>query len=176
MKKHKKVKLIPLRYVISISITILEVLLVIGMVVFWCKKYPYFLSFILICEILCIISILGSDNNPDYKIPWLLVITLLPVAGYMLYLIFASRKVSQKNLIKLKKLAQNGYEKDDFLNFEKLKNEDIASYNQFKMLSKISSTNLFRKTSTNYYGDINDLLFDLLNDLKNAKNFMAKHD
>jgi cardiolipin synthase len=108
-KSNKKLKIIPLRYILAMLITILEVVLVIGIVFYLCYKFPKFSVFILVCEILCIIGIVGSDNNPDYKVPWLVVITMLPVVGYMLYVIFSSRKIGKKDLITINKLSKNGY-------------------------------------------------------------------
>lgn len=172
MKKPSKIKIIPLRYILAMLITILEVVLVIGIVFYLCFKFPNFSVFILVCEILCIIGILGSDNNPDYKVPWLVVITLLPVIGYMLYVIFSSRKISKKDLITINKLSQNKYIRDDSVDFDSLKNDSVTSFNQFKMLSKTSGTSLFTNTKTDYFDDINNLLENLIVDLNNAKNFI----
>ena len=82
---------IPFRYIFAILITILEVAAIIGIVMVLCVYVPYFYILCWITQIACVIKIIASDDNPDYKVPWLLFVMILPVAGVMLYFIFNSR-------------------------------------------------------------------------------------
>ena len=62
---------IPVRYIIAVLITVFEVLAVIGTVVVCCMYIPYFYIAAWLTEIFCVIKIIASDDNPDYKVPWL---------------------------------------------------------------------------------------------------------
>ena len=90
---------IPFRYIIAVLITAVEVLAVLGIVVALCWYVPYFYILAWLTEIGCVIKIIASDDNPDYKVPWLLFVLIVPIAGFMLYFMFYSRTL-QKRFIK----------------------------------------------------------------------------
>ena len=81
---------IPVRYIVAVLITLFEILAIIGIVVACCYYIPYFYIAAWITEIFCVIKIIASDDNPDYKVPWLLFVLVLPIAGFMLYFLFYS--------------------------------------------------------------------------------------
>ena len=62
---------IPGRYIFAVVITLLEVLAIIGIVGALCYFVPYFYLVAFATEIGCVISIIASNDNPGYKIPWL---------------------------------------------------------------------------------------------------------
>ncbi|MGN0579370.1 MAG: hypothetical protein ACI4JE_00720, partial [Ruminococcus sp.] len=62
---------IPFRYILAILITIFEVAAIIGILIALCRYVPYFYVLCWITEIACVINIIASDDNPDYKVPWL---------------------------------------------------------------------------------------------------------
>lgn len=47
-------------------------------------------------ETVRVVQIIASNDNPDYKIPWLLLMLVVPVAGFMLYFLFYSRTLKKK--------------------------------------------------------------------------------
>ena len=83
---QKEINYSPVRYIIAVLITLFEVLAVIGIVVALCYYVPYFYLAAYATEIFCVIRIIASDDNPDYKVPWLLFVLIVPIAGFMLYL------------------------------------------------------------------------------------------
>ena len=87
---------IPVRYIVAVLITMLEVLAVIGIVVALCYFVPYFYLAAWATEIFCVIRIIASDDNPDYKVPWLLFVLIVPIAGFMLYFMFYNRTLQKK--------------------------------------------------------------------------------
>ena len=110
-----------MRYVIAVLITLFEVLAVIGIVVALCYFVPYFYLAAWATQIFCVVKIISSDENPDYKVPWLLFVLILPIAGFMLYFLFYSRKLQKKFVRSLKELKKYDYEKDDVAELETLK-------------------------------------------------------
>ena len=40
------------------------------------------------------IHIIACDEAPDNKIPWLLVVLIVPVVGFMLYFLFGDQKAA----------------------------------------------------------------------------------
>ena len=145
MKKYqpKKIKYVPLRFLIAMHLIVLEILAIIGIVIWMCYYVPYFYILALLTQISCILKIVASDNNPDYKVPWLLVVLLIPVAGFMLYFMFSERKLSRRYRKRLIKAFNDGYTLSDEENFTTLKDLDLTAYNQFNMLKKVSGAKLF---------------------------------
>lgn len=116
-----------------------ETCAVIGIVIALCIYVSYFYIAVIITELCCAIKIVVSDDNLDYKVPWLLFVLVLPVAGFMLYFLFYSRKLKPKFVRRLKKMSRQTYEKDDDDELAALKAEDVAAGNQASMLCKISN-------------------------------------
>lgn len=168
----REVNYIPVRYIIAMLLTVLEVLLIIGVVVALCYFVPYFYLAAWATEIGCVIKIISSDDNPDYKVPWLLFVLILPIAGFMLYLIFASRTLKKKYVKRLLDLASLSYEKNDSATFAHLLQEDRAIHNHAKMLAEIADCSLFEQTDITYFPLGEDMMGQLLQDLNEAKKFI----
>ena len=77
-------------------IAVLEIAAIIAIVVGLCYYVPYFYIAAVATQIGCIIKIVSSDDNPDYKVPWLIVVIVLPIVGFMLFFMFSSRKLKKK--------------------------------------------------------------------------------
>lgn len=66
---EKEVNYIPFRYIHAFVISLIEVAMVVGIVVVLCYHVPYFYLAAWCTEIACVIRIVASDDNPEYKIP-----------------------------------------------------------------------------------------------------------
>ena len=163
---------IPVRYILAVLISIIEVLLVIGCVVALCYCVPFFYVAAYLTEIFCVIRIIASDDNPDYKVPWLLVVLILPVAGFMLYFLFYSRKLQRKFIRRLEDLERYDYERDDTTVRAALAEVDKRAATEVRMLSEISGARLFTNTRQAYFPLGEDMHKALLCDLKRAERFI----
>ena len=171
-KVEREINYIPVRYIFAILITMLEVLAVIGIVAALCYYVPYFYLAAWATEIFCVIRIIASDDNPDYKVPWLLVVLIIPVAGFMLYFMFYSRKLQRKFIKRLNELRHHTYEQDDSELFSKLLEENPTAAAQAKMLCNIADTHLFTNTKQEYF-PLGETMFQrVLADLEAAKKFI----
>lgn len=169
---EKEYNYIPFRYILAAAITLIEVALIIGIVVALCYWIPYFYVLAWLTQIACVITIVSSDDNPDYKIPWLMVVMILPVAGFMLYFIFYSRILKKKYVKRLKALKDKSYNKNDSELFEKLQNESPRVASHAKMLCNIAEAHLFTDTKQTYFSLGEDMHPRLLEDLKKAEKFI----
>lgn len=169
---EKEITYIPVRFIIAIIITLSEILAMIGIVVFLCKEVPFFYLLALLTEIGCILKIVAGDENPDHKLPWLLVVLVLPIVGFMLYFIFSSRKLKKKNVKRLKKISENKYEKNDEKEFRALKEESLVAYSQAKLLKNLSLAALYNNTKTKYFSNGEKMWKNLLVDLNSAKEYI----
>ncbi len=163
---------IPVRYIIAVLITLLEILAIIGIVVACCYYIPYFYVAAFITEVFCVIKIVASDDNPDYKVPWLLFVLILPIAGFMLYFLFYSRKLGKKFIRRLDELKRYRYESDQVKILEELESENAHALAQAKMLCSISGASVFGNTRQTYYPLGEDMWQAMLSDLEKAESFI----
>lgn len=163
---------IPLRYILAVFITIFEVLAVISIVITLCYYVPYFYLAAWITEIVCVIRIIASDDNPDYKVPWLLFVLIIPIAGFMMYFMFYSRKLQNRFIKRLDTMKNQSYKKDDSNLFLSLQNENPAIFSQAKMLTNIAESHLFSNTKQTYFPLGQDMYLNLLKDLESAEKFI----
>ena len=183
MKRRYKVRMIsktiereynyiPVRYILAVLITLLEILAIIGIVIACCYYIPYFYIAAWITEIFCIINIIASDDNPDYKVPWLLFVLILPIAGFMLYFLFYSRKLQKKFVHRLDELKKCRYEKNQGETVCELEKENTHAMAQAKMLCSISGASVFKNTKQTYYPLGEDMWQAMLCDLEKAEKFI----
>lgn len=169
---EREINYIPVRYIIAMLITVLEIATIIGIVIALCYYVPYFYIAAWLTEIFCVIRIVASDDNPDYKIPWLLFVLILPIAGFMLYFLFYSRKLQKRFVKRLSSIKESSYVKDDSELFKQLKAESPGAYNQAKMLCTISESHLFTDTKQTYFPLGEDMYKSMLEDLNKAEKFI----
>ena len=171
-KVEREINYIPVRYILAVFIALFEVLAVIGIVIALCYYVPYFYLAALVTQIVCVIRIIASDDNPDYKVPWLLVVLIIPVAGFMLYFLFYSRKLQRKFIKRLDEMKRHTYEQDDSLLFEKLCEENPTAAAHAKMLCKIADTHLFTNTKQEYFPLGEEMFWHVIEDLNSAEKFI----
>lgn len=169
---EREVNYIPVRYIIAVAITVFEVAAIISMVIALCYYVPYFYMAAWLTEIGCIVRIISSDDNPDYKVPWLLFVMIVPIAGFMLYFLFYSRKLQRKFRKRMAELKDSSYKKDDSSELEALKQENALIAAQAKMLCNIGETHLFTNTEQTYFPLGEDMFKRLLEDLRSAEKFI----
>ena len=170
--EEREINYIPGRYIWAFLITVIEILSIIGTVIDLCIYVPYFYIAVYITTFAVELKIIASDDNPDYKVPWMLFVLVLPVAGLMIYLIFASRKLKKKYIKRLKDLNNLSYKKDDSELFNKIGEQSATAYSQAKMICNIAQTHLFNNTNQTYFSSGEEYYKNLLNDLKTAKKFI----
>ncbi len=170
---EREVTYIPIRYIIAVALAVFEILAIIGIVIAMCYYVPYFYLAAMLTSAACVVKIIASDDNPDYKAPWLLLVLTVPIAGFMLYLMFYSRKLKKKFVKRGIELKDSiAFEKEDAREFEALETESIHAASQARMLSKIAAVPLFTNTTQQYFASGEELMPQLLEDLKNAQKFI----
>ena len=169
---EKEVNYIPVRFILAIMLIVFEVLAVIGIVVTLCYYVPYFYVLAWLTEVGCVIRIIASDDNPDYKVPWLLIVLIVPIAGFMLYILLYSRTLKRKFVKRLKELKDSAYKKDCSEAFAGLRQENPAAAAQAKMLCDIGDAHLFTNTRQQYFSLGEEMFAAMLEDLKKAEKFI----
>lgn len=169
---EKDVNYIPVRFILAVVLAVLETLAVIAIVMLLCVHVPYFYLLMWATEIACVIRIVASNENPDYKIPWLLVVLVVPVVGLMLYIMFHSRTLKRKYIRRMEHLKNHAYIKDDTAEFDRLRSESATAANQAKLICTIAEAHLFRNTEQVYFPLGEEMFSRMLEDLRKAERFI----
>ena len=125
----KLLKFLFSRYALS-AVFILMELLLLGYFMFYGYRYSTVLVVITsVVDALVIISLINRDTNPEFKLTWLAVVTLLPVFGGALYIIFSHRRLTKREAKLLSGIA------DGLLENKKLSNDDMRTVENLNTLS-----------------------------------------
>ena len=168
----KRRKYIPIRYLVAMALTICIIASIIGSVIALCYYYPKLYALSYLVQVACVLKIVASDDNPDYKVPWLLFVLILPITGFMLYIMFYSRKLKRRFIKRLKEINDASYDKCDNDLLAELKKENLSAHNQALMLLKTSGGHLFKDCQQTYLESGQRYMDALIKDLKSAKNFI----
>ncbi|MBE6824233.1 MAG: cardiolipin synthase [Ruminococcaceae bacterium] len=123
--------------------------------------------------IVTLLYILNRDEIPENKLPWLVIMLLLPVVGAAVFVLLSSNKASKKEYQRFEKSAKKMRPyMQQTNNIEKLKELDVDAYAQARFLYSASKMPVFDKSKTTYYPLGEDFLSDYLNELKKAKHFI----
>lgn len=169
--EEREINYIPVRYIFAILLAVMETLSVIAIVMLLSYYVPYFYLAMWATEIAAIIHIIASDGNADYKIPWLIVVMVIPIGGLMLYIMFGSRKLKKKFIRRLEAM-RSAYQKDDSAVLESLEQRSCNACDQAKMLQRIANCHVFINTSQQYFPLGEVMLPQLLADLRKAEKFI----
>ena len=162
---------IPFRYILSMLIIIFEFLGVIAATSVVTIFVPYFYLVVLLTQICCAVAIINSKDNPDYKVPWLFIVLLVPIVGFMTYFMFYSRRLSDKQIKRIKSINSNMLKNDTdaALNCKK---QDEEAFLQANSLKAMSQSHIYQNTDIKYFASGEELFESLLADLKTAKEFI----
>ena len=163
---------LPVRYIFAALVTVLEVVAMIAAVAACCYYIPYFYILVFVAQAACVVKIIASDDNPDYKVPWLFFILVLPIAGFMLYLLFYSRKLKPKYIRRLRELRKQTAPVQDADAVAALEKRDPVIAADARMLCGISGSRLYQGTAQRYYPSGEAMWGQLLADLQGAKQFI----
>ena len=169
---EREVNYIPIRYIVAILLAVAETAAILAILVLMAKYVPYFYLMMWSTEIACIITIIAADEAPDYKIPWLLIVLVVPVAGFMLYFIFGSRKLKKKYVRRLDDMRHQKYHANTPALLQQLREDAPIIESQAKMLTRIADSNLFTNTAQQYFPLGEDMHPSLLRDLRSAERFI----
>lgn len=168
----RRARYVPVRFSLTVLIGLACTALVIAGVIALLLYVPYFYIPLIIAHVAVVVHIIASPDNPDFKIPWLVLILCLPVIGFMLYYMFAQRKLRKKFVKRLNALQGISYGHDDGECFKKLEEENPAALSQAKSLCTIASAHAFLGTEQKYFSSGEEMFAAMCKDLKRAEKFI----
>ena len=160
------------RYLFSGLIILFEITLILLLVIFASSYSVGAFVFMVSVNILALISLINREANPEYKVSWLAVMTLLPFFGVVLYLVFYSRRLSRQEARLLSSLGKElrslsaSPEEDAFLELCEVDHE--ASGRALAILNDDPMANIYRSTEMEYFSSGEDMFNSLISDIRAA--------
>ncbi len=162
------------RWVLISFLILLQIAIFCTILTLAVAEYIYVYIFCEVLSILVLMNLILKDDNPNHKIPWLVVVLLIPPAGLLIYLTFGKSYISKKH----SRLYQSVKDRQHKLinQNEEVLNE-LSKYNykytlQSNYIMNTSDTPIFKNTEVKYLKDGNEYFKNLFNDLRNAKHFI----
>lgn len=127
-----------------------------------------------ILSMLAVLAIINKEENPMYKLAWVVPILAAPLFGGVLYLMAGNKKPTRKMRRKLEAVAQKTdslYHLQESL-LPEMKERDAHVAGQMAYIEKQAGYPVWKNTSTKYY-EVGDTMFpDMLKELNEAQHFI----
>ncbi len=125
-------------------------------------------------NIITVLFISSSHDNPSYKLSWILVVLIIPHGGWITYLLFGSKKLSRslRRQLANEEERQREYRINTMNDEELFKNLNPDLRKQFEFLRNNANYPCVKNTISKFY-DFDEHCFDeMLADLKKARKFI----
>ena len=139
--------------IVIVGVLILLQAVILGTAVVKVTEYfVYFYFIFTVISLLVVIYILGTKDNPSYKLAWVIPILLVPVFGGLFYLIFGLSKMSKRFRVRVQE-AFKGTEgllcqEEEIL--EEIKKQDINAFHQSHYIKEYGPFPVYKNTQTLY--------------------------
>ena len=170
-----KFRLLMSKYGFSIIIMLLELFLVFAAFFYFSQLVPNWLSALVIVSLYIgtILTIVNRNMPPESKVTWLLF-AVVPVFGFLLYLMFGERRLSKKEIQQLEKMDSMKFREDNSYDLRvELKQENKSAFGIVKsLLSMDHNADVYDGTASQYFSLGEEMFEAMLDDLRSAKKFI----
>lgn len=170
-----KFRLLMSKYGFSIIIMLLELFLVFAAFFYFNLLVPNWLSALVIVSLYIgtILAIVNRNMPPESKVTWLLF-AVVPVFGFLLYLMIGERRLSKKEIQQLEKMDSMKFREDNSYDLRvQLKQENKSAFGIVKsLLSMDHNADVYDGTASQYFPLGEEMFEAMLDDLRSAKKFI----
>ena len=170
-----KFRLLMSKYGFSIIIMLLELFLVFAAFFYFNLLVPNWLSALVIVSLYIgtILAIVNRNMPPESKVTWLLF-AVVPVFGFLLYLMIGERRLSKKEIQQLEKMDSMKFREDNSYDLRvELKQENKSAFGIVKsLLSMDHNADVYDGTASQYFSLGEEMFEAILDDLRSAKKFI----
>ena len=163
------------KYGFSIIIMLLELFLVFAAFFYFNQLVPNWLSALVIVSLYIgtILAIVNRNMPPESKVTWLLF-AVVPVFGFLLYLMIGERRLSKKEIQQLEKMDSMKFREDNSYDLRvELKQENKSAFGIVKsLLSMDHNADVYDGTASQYFSLGEEMFEAMLDDLRSAKKFI----
>ena len=129
--------------------------------------------FLLLAMSFCAVLFVATrEESPDYKLSWMLIICVFPLAGGILYLIFGKKKIGKIASRKILQTRDLGHYDIEDITREELEGIDESEARQMSYIYQTSGYAPAKNTSVRYFAFGDDFFNDLINEIEKAEKFI----
>lgn len=170
-----KFRLLMSKYGFSIIIMLLELFLVFAAFFYFNQLVPNWLSALVIVSLYIgtILAIVNRNMPPENKVTWLLF-AVVPVFGFLLYLMIGEGRLSKKEIQQLEKMDSMKFREDNSYDLRvELKQENKSAFGIVKsLLSMDHNADVYDGTASQYFPLGEEMFEAMLDDLRSVKKFI----
>lgn len=160
-------------FVVS-ALMFIEIALIASIMIFLSQLFLPIFGLFLLANIFIVIGIINRNDNPAFKVAWLVPVLAVPVVGALFYIMFGRSHLNKKNT---KKLSDAYYGAQDFFTVNKeLLNRFSNKYphitKEAHYIMQSSKSDIFEFTETEYFSPGRLFFEKLIIETKKAKKFI----
>ena len=170
----RKFRLLMSKYGFSITIILIELVLVFGLILYMSQIAPIiWVTLVFLISVATVIAIVNRSMSPESKVTWLIV-TFVPVFGPLLYLMFGERRLSKKELKQLQELNSIAFHENNGRQLHlQLQETDKSAYGIINALLHMdSNAEVYDQTDSQFFASGVEMWQQMLEDLKRAEKFI----
>ena len=162
------------RSTIVVALIILQVYLF-SAVLNWISRHtPHIIVITLIFLVTLVIVIVNDNGDASAKVTWLLLMMLFPIPGGIFYIFTRTdlgHRMVKKRTLELRNITSNLLDYDEET-LEKIKLEDIQSYELCKYINKHGNFPIYSNTKVTYFPTGEDKFEQMLIELEKAEKYI----
>ncbi len=138
-------------------------------------EYSHELNIVLtIISLLVLLYIVNKDDNPAYKLAWIIPILSFPLLGGILYLMFGDKRPTKRMRIQMDKAAAkiSAFSISDENLLDEVRETDKTAYGQMRYINDYAHYPAYQNTESYYYKSGEACYPVLLEELRKAKYFI----
>lgn len=147
----KLLKLLTHRVTLVVLLLLLQLALLFGSILFLQDDFVYFYVVYIIVSVAAVLHIINDRSQPAYKIAWLIPVTLLPIFGTVIYIVFGRLRVSKKFKRRMELVFQK--EKDavkETIPYLEIEDGNLDAIFQSNYLTNKGGIPIFKNTTSEY--------------------------
>ena len=162
------------RYAISAIMILAEVALI-GLLIFSMPKSVYVLIAVWIAvSLVALVHLINRDTNPEYKIPWAVVILVVPCFGALLYVLFYKRVLSRREARLLSGaitgLSSGGVNRETIETL--YEDSPLAAGKAWAIINDDPLADVYRSSSGELFDSGEEYFSRLISDIESAKKYV----
>lgn len=136
--------------------------------------YTPFMIFCYVLSLFVILYVINKDDPPEFKLPWLMIMLILPLFGLMTYVLFANPRMNRKQMKRLSSIHQ---ETVKFVAPTQEHSKEVANrcpeFSDLEnYLNKAAYTSGSFSNKITYFKSGEEMFPDLLKELESAEKFI----
>ena len=171
----KKLLQILTHRLVLVSLLIAVQIAVIAVMMLQFRQYiMYFNTICTILSIVVVLVIVNRPTNPGYKIAWIIPILVMPVFGWMLYLLFGGNRMTRRMRRKMHQIAQRTQTAlaPAPAVIDRMAQQSLEAAHQSQYIQNYAFCPPYQRTESLYLPGGEAQFSRMIEDLSNAKHFI----